>query len=218
MDRVVVNCPDCSLGHNVPVASQGDVRCQGCGNLFYADTRTNGDTAAHDPKRLLAAAEAGDAEACFDVGCGYTHGQLGFPQNRELARQWLMRSTELSPKNLSEIAMWIMDGSEPFERDEARALAMLQTAAVRGDEYGRLKYAVYTRDTNTLIDLASSQQYFRSRLNAAMALLGANEGGKYNSWTVANQDPAERKRLLSRRLDPKSSQGIFSWSPPWLKA
>jgi hypothetical protein len=51
-----------------------------------------------------------------------------------------------------------------------------------------------------------------------MALLGANEGGKYQAWTVLNQDPAERKRMLSRRLDPKSSQGMFPWSPPWLKA
>lgn len=218
MDRVVVNCPSCSLGHNVPAGQQGDVRCKGCGALFHVGIGASGDTVAHDPKRLLAAAEAGDAEACFDVGCGYAHGQLGFPKNRDLARQWLMRSTELSANNLSEVAMWIMNGDDPFEDDETLALSMLQTAAARGDEFGRLKFAVYTRDTETLVELASSQQYFRSRLNAAMALLGATEGAKYHSWTVSNQDPAERKRLLSRRLDPKSSQGMFPWSPPWLKA
>lgn len=39
MDRVVVKCPRCSLGHRLPVASQGEVTCQKCGEKFWADTR-----------------------------------------------------------------------------------------------------------------------------------------------------------------------------------
>jgi hypothetical protein len=39
MDRVVVNCPRCGLGHRLPVASQGEVACQKCGERFHADTR-----------------------------------------------------------------------------------------------------------------------------------------------------------------------------------
>lgn len=218
MDRVVVNCPSCSLGHNVPAGQQGDVRCRGCGELFHVGIGASGDTVALDPKRLLAAAEAGNAEACFDVGCRYAHGQRGFSKNLDLARQWLMRSTELSARYLSEVAMWIRDGNGPFEKDETLALSMLQEAAARGDEFARLEFAVYTRDTETLFELASSQQYFRSRRHAAWALLGVDEGDEYHSWTVSNQDPVERRRLLSRRLDPKSSQGMFPWRPPWLKA
>src|SRR6185503_15299682 len=39
MDHVVVRCPKCSLGHRLPVAQQGEVICQKCGERFQADTR-----------------------------------------------------------------------------------------------------------------------------------------------------------------------------------
>jgi Zn finger protein HypA/HybF involved in hydrogenase expression len=44
MDRVVVKCPHCGLGHRLPAASQGEVTCQKCGELFHADTRQFADT------------------------------------------------------------------------------------------------------------------------------------------------------------------------------
>jgi hypothetical protein len=225
MDRVVVNCPNCSLGHRLPAASEGEVTCQKCGERFHADTRQSDgakeadhETAHQDPNRVLAKAEAGDAEACYDAGGGYTHGQIGFPKNLDLGRKWLMRATELSPYYQSNVAMLIMTGSDPFEKDEQLALSMLRDAMQRGDEYGRLELAIYMRDRDTLVELATSKQYYRYRLSAAFALLG-KEAGEYNHWAALDcKDPVERKKLLLRRLDPKSSQGLFRWTPPWLQS
>lgn len=38
MQRVVVRCPKCQSAHRLPAGRQGTVRCQTCGESFYADT------------------------------------------------------------------------------------------------------------------------------------------------------------------------------------
>jgi hypothetical protein len=41
--RVLVPCPECRTGHNLPENKSGEVVCQGCGVRFHADTRQRGD-------------------------------------------------------------------------------------------------------------------------------------------------------------------------------
>jgi TPR repeat protein len=171
-----------------------------------------------EARRLLAAAESGDAEASYLVGCGYTHGQSGFSEDIALGRRWLMRAAELSAEYEGEIAMWVFEGTKPFGKDEARGLSMLRTAVARGDAEAALWLAIKTNDRETLVEIASAGG-LNLRSTAALALFGTDEAGRYHQWTIYEcKDPEQRKKVLLRRLDPKSSQGMFPWRPPWLKA
>lgn len=169
---------------------------------------------------LLAAAESGDAEACFIVGYGFTHGEQGFAKDAAAGRLWLMKSAERSPEYAAEVAMWILDGAEPFEKNEAFGLALLRTAAAQGDSFAQLEYAMRCDDPawarETLLNLASAPTFTSGR-RAAHVLLGPEEAERYVQWTIHEcKDVQKRRATLERRTDPNAKRGILPWRAPWL--
>lgn len=170
---------------------------------------------------LMKAAEQGDAEACFLVGCGLTHGEQGFARDTAAARTWLLKSAELSPAHAAEIAMWIIGGDEPFERDEALAVSMLRSAAAQGEPNARCAYARLGEDPasarETFLDLASSGPTFSWGVDAASSLLGMEEANAYRQWAIHQcKDVQKRRAALERRTDTKAPRGFLAWRAPWL--
>ncbi len=175
--------------------------------------------AEESPSSRLRSAEAGNAEACFEVGCHYTHGQNGFVQDHDLARRWLYRAAELSPKFAFEVGLWLDLGDPPFERDPVLALSLFRTAAAQGDQGARFEVARRSEDQEAAkvvyLEVASRSGSYSTDL-AAVLLLGEETAKKYITWkSNVCFDRAERRRVLEKLIDPNRRRGLFRWRAPW---
>ncbi len=171
------------------------------------------------PSALLRSAEAGDADACFEVGCHYTHGQNGFAQDHDEARRWMYRAAELAPRFALELGLWIDSGTPPFERDPVMALSLFRIAAAQGDMGARFEVALRSEDQEAAkavyVEVASASGAYCTDL-AARLLLGEETAIQYVKWkSNVCFDRAERRRVLEKLIDPNRRRGLFRWRAPW---
>ena len=93
-------------------------------------------------KRLEKHMELNDANAIFNLGCFYAHGQRGLPQNYAKALEFYHRAAELGFTNAYYgIGVAYLNG-ETVERDTKKAIHYFELAAMGGDDTARYRLGV----------------------------------------------------------------------------
>src|SRR5689334_5611151 len=154
------------------------------------------------PSERLAAAERGDAQACFELGCDYTNGQHGLTKDHELARRLLRKAAELNPKYQLNIGLWLSEGAAPFARDEVEALSMFRRAAAAGVQEARFEVARRSSDLaaarEVYLDIAvgfkiGAAGFGYAPVACVRLLLSENDQAGYYRWAETCTDRAERR-------------------------
>ena len=88
-------------------------------------------------KRIMKRVEANDAQAMYNLGRMYSHGNLGFPQDSAKAVELYLRAGELGYTKAYNSIGVAYDNGEGVERNKKKAWHYYELAAMRGNACAR---------------------------------------------------------------------------------
>jgi len=154
------DCPICFLrmpsleSGQIYMACCGKVICSGCIHAVQSratkkehnicpfcrtpNPTTNEEVINQFEKRI----ELNDATAIYSMGCFYSTGRYGLPQDRAKAVELCRRAGELGNAESYHNLGIAYDNGNGVERDETKAAYYYELAAIRGDSYARANLGV----------------------------------------------------------------------------
>jgi hypothetical protein len=127
---------------------------------------------AMDLERIRKAADNGDPDAQYQLGCYYNKGEL-VPKDNRQAIAWLQRATEQEHLGATALLAHLYEYGEGVARDLREALRLYQRAAAAGSEFSRDKVQQLTRQ---LEPQHSAEPTDESDINVAALREAAEQG------------------------------------------
>ena len=146
----------------------GKTLCCGCVGAMEASytcpfrRKTVSSSEEEEIRRLNIRMEAGDADACDQMGVRYRDGFLGLKQDKRKALEMFLRAAELgSVYGRNNIATMYYEGSCGLKRDLDMAVYHFQQAAIRGSAKARYNLGIVE-------DCAGETDRAKAELNAVL--------------------------------------------------
>ena len=157
------------------------------------------------PPALLAKAQAGDAEAQYEVGRIFSAGESGVEKDDVAAFHWFKRSAEQNnPKGENAVGV-SYEGGNGVAKDYAQALVWLRKAAAQGDAKGENNLGeAYYRGWGVAKDFSQALDWYQKSAAQGNSLGEAWLGYMYASGQGVEQDFQEARAWYRKAAEQGS--------------